>query len=237
MRHLLHLVNHLRADVFGVAMTEFALALPLLLTAGLYGAETANLALVHMKISQLGIHLADNASRIGDTSQITNRAIYEADIDDLIVGSNIQAGPSIDFYNHGRAIVSSLEVFDPAVSCGSGACPSPPQAAGAQFIHWQRCMGKKAYASSYGVQGQTMPAGIGPSGEEVTAEPGSAVIFVEVAYDYQPLVSNRFFGPTTVTATSSFIVRSNIDLSGLKQRNPSSPAPVADCSAFSAPPA
>ena len=64
------LSRRLAGNSSGTSATEFALALPLLLTAGLYGAETANLALVHMKVNQLAIHVADNASRIGDTSQI-----------------------------------------------------------------------------------------------------------------------------------------------------------------------
>ena len=54
----------------GVAMTEFALALPLLLTAGLWGTETAYLSMVHMRVSQLAMHVADNGSRVGDTSTL-----------------------------------------------------------------------------------------------------------------------------------------------------------------------
>ena len=62
----------IRKNASGLAMTEFALSLPLLLTAGLYGAETANLVLTHMKISQLASHtcLADGnaAARTRRTS-------------------------------------------------------------------------------------------------------------------------------------------------------------------------
>ena len=223
----------LLGDLSGTAMTEFALALPLLLTAGLYGAETANLVLVNMKVSQLAMHIADNASRIGDTSQISNRKIFESDINDLLAGSNIQAGGSLNFYEHGRAIISSDEIFNRGVSCAYGGCPRGPHPDGTQFIHWQRCKGKKVWASNYGAENAILPSGIGPLGQEVIPETGGAVIFVEVAYDYQPLASSRFFGPTTVTAISSFMVRENIDLSGLKQRNPSSPDTPATCNVYS----
>jgi hypothetical protein len=190
------LLRRLGCDRSGAAMVEFAISLPLVLTAGLYGAETANLALAHMKVSQVAMHLADNASRIGDTSTITDRKIFEADINDLLLGSHMQAGRSLNFYEHGRAIISSLEVFDQTKSCQGGGCPHGSSANGKQFIHWQRCKGKKNVASSYGNEWAIVVNGMGPTGQEVTAEPGGAVVFVEVAYDYQPLVSNRFFGPS-----------------------------------------
>lgn len=229
MSRVRKIVRRLVPNRSGTAMTEFALALPLLLTAGLYGAETANLAMVNMKVSQLAMHVADNASRIGDTSQISNRKIFEGDINDLLLGSNIQSGPSINFYKYGRTIISSLEIFDKSLSCVGGGCPHGLHADGTLFIHWQRCKGKKIWPSRYGAENAVLPSGIGPTGLEVTPEVGSAVIFVEVAYDYQPLVSSRFFGPTVVTAISSFVVRDNIDLSGLKQRKPSAPDAPADC--------
>ena len=103
----------------GVAMLEFALSLPLLFTAGLWGVEVANQAMVQMQISQLAEHIADNASRIGDTSTLENRKIYESDIDDLFMGANIQGGSRIDFFDHGRVILSSLEV-DPASNTSTG---------------------------------------------------------------------------------------------------------------------
>ncbi|MDE2442630.1 MAG: pilus assembly protein, partial [Betaproteobacteria bacterium] len=52
------LMRRLAASRSGVAMTEFALSLPVLLTAGLWGLETANLALTQMAVNQLAIHLA-----------------------------------------------------------------------------------------------------------------------------------------------------------------------------------
>ena len=225
-------IRRLYGDLSGTAMTEFALALPLLMTAGLYGAETANLALVNMKVSQLAIHIADNGSRIGDTSQISNKNIFESDINDLLAGSNIQGGGALGFYERGRAIISSVEVFDSSVSCAHGGCPHGPHPDGAIFIHWQRCKGKKVWASHYGDEDAIIPSGIGPSGQEVIPDPGNAVVFVEVAYDYQPLVSSRFFGPTTITAISSFTVRDSVDLAGLQQRNPGSPDTPSTCNVY-----
>ena len=148
-------LRKLRGSVSGVAMTEFALSLPLLLTAGLWGVETANLALVHMQVSQVASHIADNGARIGDTSTLEERKIYEADVNDLLLGANIQAGGSLDFFEHGRAIVSSLEV-DPDDE--------------RQYIHWQRCKGVKIATSSYGAEDDHLVGGMGPTGEEVAAE-------------------------------------------------------------------
>lgn len=203
----------------GVALTELALSLPFFLGVGLAGVEVANYAIVNMKVSQLAIQLADNASRIGDTSTLNDRKIYESDINDLLQGASIQGGKGLDFYDHGRAIVSSLEVY--------------PGTTDRQYIHWQRCMGKKEWSSSYGVAGDGTDGeltGMGPEGEEVVAFAGEAVIFVEVAYDYQPLISSRLIGNSTIRAISSFTVRADRDLSQIHQRSPASPA--ATCSRF-----
>ncbi|WP_374529670.1 TadE/TadG family type IV pilus assembly protein [Novosphingobium sp.] len=207
----------------GVAMTEFALGAPFLLTAGLWGTEVANFALANMKIGQLAVHLADNASRIGDTSTLQNRKIYESDLNDVFFGAQIQGGAGIDLYRHGRVIISSLEV-DPAT--------------GRQYIHWQRCRGAKTVNSSYGLEGDGLSssiAGMGAAGEEVIAQPGDAVIFVEISYTYQPLVSSRFISNLEIHTIASFNVRDSRDLSQIYQRNPSSPDDTQDCAVFNGP--
>lgn len=224
--------RRLRRSTSGVAMVEFALAMPFFLAAALGGVETANLAISNMRVSQMAIHLADNASRVGDTSTLENRRVFESDINDVFVGSNLQAG-RIDFYAHGRAVISSLEVFDDTVHCLAAGCTTSANN-GDQFISWQRCMGAKNFTPTYGTEGDIRPSGMGPAGEEVTAEPGDAVIFVEVSYDYQPLVAGLFTSGSVLTSTAAFNVRDSRDLSGLHQRNPASPDPVSDCSTFSA---
>ncbi len=225
-------LGRLNSDLSGLAAVEFAISLPFLLIAGLYGAETANMAMANMKVSQVAMHVADNATRIGDTSAINNRPIFEADVADLLNGSKTQGGNRLNFYDYGRTIVSSVEVYVPAISCGGKTCPGGSQTPGVQFIHWQRCMGKKKVTSEYGAEYDSMPSGIGPAGQQVSADVGSAVIFVEVVYDYQPLVSSRFFGPTTIKAVASFTQRDNIDLSGLKKTTRRTGNTVASCSKF-----
>ena len=198
----------------GVAMTEFALGTPFLLTAGLWGAEEANYALVNMKVSQLAEHIADNASRVGDASTLQNRRIYESDINDVIYGAQVQAG-KLGLYDNGRVIVSSLEVDDTT---------------GNQYIHWQRCRGAKNYDPQYGSEGDDLgTAGMGPAGNQVQAQPGDAVIFVEVNYTYQPLVSAQFLGSLDIVSIASFTVRDNRDLTQIYQRDPGDPDPVQNC--------
>lgn len=212
-----NLFARLAGDRSGLAMTEFALALPFLLTTGLWGAEIVNYTIVKMKVNEIATHLADNASRVGDTSTLQNRKIFESDINDLFLGSNIQATRTLDFFEHGRAIVSSLEVRNIH--------------SGQQYIHWQRCKGKKVYASTYGAQNANV-TGMGPAGEQVTAAVDEGVIFVEVAYDYQPLVSSRFVGTPVITSIGSYVVRDKRDYSQIHQRRPTAPDTVSLCSAY-----
>ncbi len=208
----------------GLAMTEFALAAPLFLSAGMWGLETANLAVTQMEISQLAIHVADNGSRIGDTSVLENRRIYENDINDLLLGAAIQAGGRIALFEHGRVIVSSLEVV--------------PGTDDQQYIHWQRCGGKREHVSSYGEEGDGRSIGLdgmGPAGEKVYAFDDEAVIFVELSYTYQPLISELFTPVREMSATAAFNVRDSRDLSEIYQRDRSRPDPVAKCSAYDNP--
>ena len=196
----------------GVAMIEFALGSPLVLVAGLWGTETANLALTTMRVNQLSAQIADNASRVGDLSSLQNRKIYESDINDVLYGAQLQSG-RMDVFRYGRVIVSSLEV----------------NSSGNQYIHWQRCRGAKQVGSSYGQEGQVLTDGMGPPGEQVLAQEDSAVIFVEIQFDYQPLISDRFIGAENIKSIATFTVRDQRDLTQIYQRDPSDPDPVQGC--------
>ena len=211
------LAQRLRRDRSGVAMLEFAMGAPFLLMAGLYGAEMANYALVNMRISQLAEHIADNASRIGDTSTLQNRRIYESDLNEVIYGAQLQGGTGLDLYENGRVIISSVQVSE----------------SDNQYIHWQRCRGVKNINSDYGSEGADLgTAGIGPEGEEVLAMPDDALIFVELSYTYQPLVSEKFLGSLDILAIASFMVRDDRDISQIYQRDPASPDPIQTCNQF-----
>ncbi|MDT0508107.1 TadE/TadG family type IV pilus assembly protein [Novosphingobium sp. MMS21-SN21R] len=220
MNRMLRSLRRLRPSQSGVAAVEFALGLPLLLSVGLWGAELGNLAITHMRVSQLAMQIADNGSRIGDVSMLENLKIYETDINDAFIGAKVQSG-GLDLFNHGRVIMSSLEVVDGT--------------ADTQYIHWQRCKGKRNVQSSYGPAGTGADGsleGMGPAGEEVTAAAGDAVIYVEVEYEYQPLVSARFVPGAIIRATAAFNVRDDRDLTQIFQRDAASPDPVASCTVY-----
>ena len=89
-RRLIARLRRAAACSGGVAATEFALCLPFLLGAGLMELDLANRAIVQTQVSQLAAQIADNASRIGDTSTLQDRKIYENDINDLLRGAALQ---------------------------------------------------------------------------------------------------------------------------------------------------
>jgi hypothetical protein len=189
----------LRGNQSGLALTEFALATPIVTTLGLYGLEAANMAIAQMRISQISANLADTASRIGETSPLSLKRIRESDINDAFEAVRLQGG-AYKITTHGRVILSSLE----------------RNADDGQWIHWQRCVGKKDFPSTYGTQGDgetgTSFAGKGESGMEIQAPPASAVMFVEITYEYQPLISDSLFGNKILHSKSAFLVRDRRDL-------------------------
>lgn len=216
MKKLRSLLRRLGISERGVAAVEFALIAPILLTTLLYGGEMAWYMMVQLRVSQVTLQVADNASRIGDTSSLTNRKIYEGDINDVMIGAQLDGGNTLNLLSSARVIVSSLQV----------------NGSNQQFIKWQRCKGLKNVASSYGVQGDLKPTGMGPAGQEVTAPVGDGVIFVEVIYDYKPLISGALIANKTIRSTATFNVRDSRDLTQIYQTNPA--GTVASCSTFSA---
>ena len=201
----------LRDCTSGLALTEFAFSLPVLLTLGLCGLETANFAMAHLRVSNVAMLTADNAARLRDS-------IDEADVIQLFTGAKM-SGDNIDFAANGRIVLSSLE-----------------NEGGQQWIRWQRCDGALEVDPLYGqpltedgdpiedgteIFAEDMddesddPSspeeseldGMGPEGNQITAQEGTAVMVVEVSYIYQPIIPNSFLEGREIRYESSFNVR------------------------------
>ncbi|HET6523720.1 hypothetical protein [Sphingopyxis sp.] len=203
--------RHFARNVRGAVMLEMAFAIPFLVLVGFGGLEIANLTLAHTRVSQLGLNTADNAARIAAGSNLAQPEVREVDINEVFAGAERQAA-SLNFENNGRIILSSLQRNDD----------------GGQTIKWQRCFGNLEVDSDYGVEGigatGTDFPGMGPEGREVTAVAGTAIMFVEVTYEYEPLLFGAWLGPQTIRSTAAYNIREARDLSGVK-----SPGDRADC--------
>ena len=185
----------------GVALLEFALTLPVLLVMCLTGAELTNYITTKMRVSQIALHLADNAARIGAGSQLSVKTITESDINDLFIGANLQSG-ELGLFTNGRIILSSLEPI------------ATPNTTSRYKIAWQRCKGAKVRTSTYGTAGQTNLTGMGPAGRQTIAPEGGVAMFVEVYYEYQPLVKSSLAPSSNMTEIASMMVRDRRDTTG-----------------------
>lgn len=187
-------LRRLRRNTQGVSIIEFALSLPILLVLILGGLESANYALAHLRVSQIAMTVADNAGRVETTMD-------EIDVSEVFAGAEL-VGQAIDFEANGRIVLSSLQ---------------PNNLSGAdegQMINWQRCFGDLAdVPPSYGVEGDgrtdnSLAAGMGPSGNQITSADGTAVMFVEASYDYQPIIVGlNVIGERQIRYESAFNVR------------------------------
>lgn len=193
------MLKRLGRNEHGLAMVEFALATPFMLGIVLAGLELTSFTMTKMRMSQLALHVADNASRIGSNSLLTAPQISETQINDLITGANLQSG-SMGLLANGRVIISSLE-------------PDTINA-GKNMIRWQRCKGARSFTSSYGTQGSNNMTGMGPAGRQITAPPNGGVIYVEISYTYRPLVLARLVPSTTIHEVAAMTVRGDRDYSG-----------------------
>jgi len=203
----------------GIALVEFALSAPIFLAMGMLGVETAYLVITHLMVSQIAMQVADNASRIGEMDLLLIRQVQERDINEVFVGAE-KYGENFGIFENGRIIISSLQQNED----------------GGQTIRWQRCRGAKAFVSSYGVEGTgatgTSFLGMGEASNRIQASPGTAVMFVEIAYDYQSVTPFMVYDNQQIRYTAAFNIRDQRDLTNIF--NPSPAAPVARCNVFSA---
>ena len=182
----------------GMAAVEFALTLPFVVGTTMAGVELTNFTVSKMRVSQLALHVADNASRIGTGSLLSAKRISEAQINDLLTGAGLQGG-NLNLYTNGRVILSSLEP-DPAT-------------AGKYRIRWQRCRGAKSYVSAT-PQGTNTLSSLSVNGEPITAPTGGAVMVVQIAYDYAPLIGRGWINLPAINEWAAMTVRDPRDMAG-----------------------
>ena len=174
-------------------MVEMAFAMPVLLLMIFGGLELTQMAMTHMRLNQIAIAVADNAGRV-------RTGIDESNIYEVFAGADL-IGNSFSFKENGRVVLSSLE---PNGKTGADA---------GQMINWQRCYGDLNVAPRYGVQGDgaddaSLSDGLGADGNKIQSAENTAVMFVEVTYNYTPLVLGiPGWGPQQIRYESAFNVR------------------------------
>ncbi len=195
MSRLAMLGRRLREDRSGVALIEFAYSLPIMIPLTILGIESANLAIVNMRISQAAMMVADNAARVRDR-------IDEADVNNIMLGAKL-AGAGIDLLNKGRIVVATVE--DNAATA----------VLTDQKVVWQRCKGVYAPSSTTTTELAILTGGVGNTGNKISPTANNPIIFVEIYYQVQLLVpgmSSPVFGANPVLRYSSaFIIRDRND--------------------------
>jgi Flp pilus assembly protein TadG len=154
----------------GVAMVEFALMLPVLLTLFLGTVEVTRFVLVTQKVEKLAHTVSDVTAQ---SKTVTNATLNQV----LVASSDIMNPYSLN--TNGRVIISSLY-----------RAPGTPDA----LVNWRyQGAGTFSASSKLGAVGAkaTMPAAF-------TFDERENVIAAEVYYQFSPLFSGPFFGTTTL---------------------------------------
>jgi Flp pilus assembly protein TadG len=245
-------LRSLARDRSGLALLEFAFALPIVLGLGAYGLEISNLAMLNLRVSQIALTLADNASRVGTFSTLSTLQLREVDMNDVLQAARYQ-GASINLSTNGRITLSSLENIQQA----SDSAP-------VLRLHWQRCLGLKSgtgYDSSYGISatsatsttatysggtydptagvdtntsstvdnasshpGSLASTGMGDANQKVMPPSGSGVMFVEINYLTKPLFGTWLTAPARLHYSASYIVRDKRDFTEIYNPSPTTTA-------------
>jgi hypothetical protein len=170
--------------------------LPIMFSVFASGTELVNYAMAMSQVSHVGMTVSDNIGRI-----MTN--VDESDIYEAFEAADKTAG-NLDFKLNGKIVVSSLKPND---LTGSSA---------GQTINWQRCYGGLKIGSQYGKQGDgatssALAQGLGPAGNKIKAALGTAVMFVEVTYTYQPMIFPDIVPAQTIKYETAFNVRGRVN--------------------------
>ncbi len=207
-------LRRLIRDHSAVAVIELGLSMPFVMALALTGGEVINLSVTHMRLNQLAITVADNASRAKLNQLNSAPQFREFDVNQVFIGGRFPV-EDLSFTTRGRIILSSLQT----------------NTAGGQWIQWQRCSGSNTYASRYGPQGTgatgTAFKGMGQGTSPMTADVGTAIMFVEVAYNYKPLFFQGVVKSTVIRKEAALFVRDDRDLTQIY--NPSPAVTVSNC--------
>ena len=210
-------LGRLRRDDRAIMLIEFAYSLPILMSLAFTSVELTNLAIANMRVSQIAMTVADNLSRAKQSVPLGLPQLREVDINDALLGARIQGGDRLNILSAGRIVVSSLQ----------------QNASNQQRIFWQRCKGALTGSNSaYGVEGATEGTtpgftGMGAGATRVQAAPGSAIIFAEVTYNYEPLVGAWALGNFRIRREAAYYVRDDRDLTQVY--NPAPTATASSC--------
>jgi TadE-like protein len=174
---ILHKLRRFRRDDQGLAVMEFAFALPVLVMILLGCFDAARFVLINQKMSRVASQSADLVAQLD--------VVTEAEIDDLFVAADATAEP-FPLGTEGKVIISS--VFRPYSP--SGAAPT---------IVWQRETPEGLLATSHlGPEGQSSPS----LPEGFSLRSGENAIIAEVFYDYQPVFFGTVFEERVLYHTS-----------------------------------
>ncbi|MBI1404031.1 MAG: hypothetical protein GC147_12565 [Porphyrobacter sp.] len=171
------LLARLRRDRRGLAMIEFAYALPVFLGFGLVGLEFTNVVLARQKTERIAATLADQVAG----NQVPPN---ERQIGDLFAAVPQIAQP-FGFGAEGNvAITAVVGIVDPA------------EDAVRNKIAWQRCLRSGAHPSSIGRQWTGSPdIAEGPSvslPDDLQLGQNQMVIVAEVFFPYRPVIARGF---------------------------------------------
>lgn len=189
-----HFLRCLRGCDSGLALIEMAYVTPILLTLTMGGAELANYATVQMRVSQLAVQVADNASRMGEGQPFQAKQITETMINDILAGAEAQAS---DLNLMGTQKENGANVQKARIVLSDLEPRTNPNTTPPKFrIVWQRCRGNAtSFVSRYGTPATaTNIDGMGPgtAAQKIGPTDNNKMMFVEVHYRYQPLFIGKF---------------------------------------------
>lgn len=157
----------IRNNQKGVALTEFAVAAPILAILLMGTIDLAVFLAAHQRISRSAYTMSNLMTQMDE-------GLSESQVSDMMLALD-QVSRPFNISDDGVATVTAI--------IGEGTDGSAPDSL---EIAWKRCYGANSSETKFGATGSTVPDGVIP--DNMIATTSQIVVVTEVSYDFEPIL-------------------------------------------------
>ena len=161
------LTSDIKKKEEGVAVLEFAMAVPVIVTLLMGTIDLVTYVIAHQRISRAAYTMSNLLTQM-------DKGLKEAQVSDMMLALNRVSDP-YDIALNGKATMTAI------IGIGTdGAAPDSYKVA------WKRCYGAGSGSSSYGAENTTVAQSAFPVNTIVTSS--QILIVTEITYDFEPML-------------------------------------------------
>ena len=181
MKSLLLLIKRLRTNEAGVALLEFAIALPVLLTLFIAGSEIIRGYIIYQRLEKTAWSAADTVAQINTQTMAT-----------LATASG--SAPTVIFTSYMNAVFGATQSMMGVYGTTNVLISDYANQGAGVIQNWKCITAGAGNATRITTAGTSLSF---PNGVALTLNVGDGIIVAEAFYSYSPVIANNFMSPYT----------------------------------------